>query len=380
MSSSPSDSSPTPPLDLALLDRYLAGACTPAEQEVVQRWLGADPSHRALMVSLRQAFGVADRSPRPLDVDRFLGELRDRIAQEHAPVAVRPWTPEARPLLHWTPFDARAQRAPVRRAALAAAAVVLVAASSLLAWRELRRAPAPVPQPVAVREIATRRGQRAELRLADGSHVVLGADSRLRIPANDERDLVLVGEAYFEVTHDSVHPFRVRTADGVAEDIGTQFVVTAYPDTRGTRVAVTAGAVALRRASAAGTEQPPPVTGAGAPGTAMVTPGEVAYLDPTGRITVTHHADLAPYVGWTSGRLAFDDERFADAVPVLERWYDVEIQVSDSALAQQRFVATFQDEATPDVLNRIALALGARLVRHGRVARFVARPHPSRRS
>ena len=64
---------------------------------------------------------------------------------------------------------------------------------------------------------------------------------------------------------------------------------------------------------------------------------------------------------------------------MLERWYDIEIQVRDSSLARQHLVAAFHDEATGDVLKRIALALGARVERRGRVAVFTPRARTTNR-
>ncbi len=50
-------------------------------------------------------------------------------------------------------------------------------------------------------------------------------------------------------------------------------------------------------------------------------------------------------------------------MPALERWYNVEIRLSDSALAARRLTATFQNEPIDLVLKRIALTLGMRVER-----------------
>ena len=75
------------------------------------------------------------------------------------------------------------------------------------------------------------RGAEYELILADGTHVWLNADTRLRYPTcfnTDERRVYLEGEAYFQVTKDTAHPFRVESEAQVVEVLGTQFNVYAY--------------------------------------------------------------------------------------------------------------------------------------------------------
>ena len=82
---------------------------------------------------------------------------------------------------------------------------------------------------------------------------MLNAESRLRYPADfgaTARDVELVGEGYFEVVHDSTRPFRVHAGGSVTEDLGTHFVVRAYPELRHVDVAVTEGLVSLHREGA----------------------------------------------------------------------------------------------------------------------------------
>src|SRR5688500_20283620 len=45
------------PTDWNLLDRYLAGECTPEERTRVERWLAEDASRRRTLEAMRAAFG-----------------------------------------------------------------------------------------------------------------------------------------------------------------------------------------------------------------------------------------------------------------------------------------------------------------------------------
>jgi ferric-dicitrate binding protein FerR (iron transport regulator) len=232
-----------------------------------------------------------------------------------------------------------------------------------------------------MREVTTQRGQRAVLDLADGSRVILGAESRLRIPTGfggsareDSRDLYLDGKAYFEVRHDNEHPFRVHTETGVAEDVGTSFVVTAYPETNGMEVAVTSGAVSLDRpAVPAGAGRASGQEAGSTRPMLTLTRGDLARLDSAGTATLTRNVDLSPYLAWAQGRLVFDDTRLGDAVAELARTYDLDIRLADSTLADRRFNASFGDETPSQVMQRIALTLDLRVERHGDVFRLASR-------
>ena len=104
-----------------------------------------------------------------------------------------------------------------------------------------------------MREIATTRGQQATLDLADGTRVTLAADSKLRIPPSfgragtdgvRRRDVELQGEL-FDVVHNTTRPFVVHTTTAVTKDVGTSFVISAYPEAHMTEVVVVSGSVGL---------------------------------------------------------------------------------------------------------------------------------------
>ena len=249
----------------------------------------------------------------------------------------------------------------------AAALLILVAAGSLLVYGRWR---APAAE---LQGFATRRSQTAVLELPDGSRLMLGPASRLRLPANgglrvgSTRDVYLEGEAYLEVKHDAARPFRVHTAAGVVEDIGTEFLVSAYPDAPGMRVVVATGMVALYRPPTAGAARRPLLT---------LAHGDVAQLVASGVATVTHDVDVTSYIAWTRGDLGFDGTRLGDVVAALERWYDVEIRLTDSSLAERRLTATFRRESLSQVLELLALSLNVRVQRDGRTVVLTPGPQP----
>ncbi len=333
----------------ALLARYVAGECTPAEAREVEQWCRANPAHQARLDALR-AIWSARPAPRSWDVEGIWARVRRtmRADARRAPA-----------------FGRHLEGARERRwlaAPLAAAAVLLLLAGATVAIRNSRRVPPPM------REYATSRGQRGTLQLPDGTRLLLAPQSRLRIPADfgrGARELSLDGEALFTVVHDSTRPFRVRAKGAVAEDIGTRFDLRAYAEDSLVAVAVAEGAVALGRGvvpSAAARRDGP----AAAEGV-LVRPGEIATLAPDGAVTTARGAAVADYLTWAEGRLHFANVPLPDVLRAIGRWYDLDVRVEGPALATRSITAEFSLRSADEMLQALALAVDARLTRAGRV-------------
>lgn len=350
-------------IDWELLVRYRGRECTPDERERFERWLAADPEHRQVYDAIVLA---ADRLGRRLEA-REAGQRRTVPAPglDSASPGGRDAFATPRPRR----FGAAAPRAPRvmterawgrRRVAVALAASVAAVAAGVHAWRGAAYfdATAGNRRSDVQQVVTTARGQRATLRLADGTRVVLAPASTLRY-ANDfgvgGREVALDGEAYFDVVHDETRPFLVRAGNAVAEDRGTRFVVRAYGAQRHVDVAVASGVVALRSSRAAAGEA------------SVLTRGQLGRLTADGRAVVTAAADIDAYVGWTQGRLVFHDTPLAEAAEELSRWYDVDVRLASPALAAAPLTATLQDEPASEVLALIAATLNLKLTREGHV-------------
>ena len=240
-----------------------------------------------------------------------------------------------------------------------AAAVVLAFAGAWYGYARSRSGPP--------REYVTAPGQRAEITLRDGSRVILSVDSRLRVPRDygvRDRSVELDGEAYFVVRHDARRPMLVRTMYGIAEDLGTEFGVRAYRQDRDVQVTVREGAVAMRP-----TDAGPPVLTLG--------PGDRGTINARGEARVTPDVPLDKYLSWTTGRLVFDDSPLRTVIPELARWYDLDIQLNDSSLGDERITMVLTTESPDEAMSAVAKVLDLRVVRTERSVRLVPL-HPRR--
>jgi transmembrane sensor len=242
------------------------------------------------------------------------------------------------------------------------AAILMVAGgAAVIGWRLMRTEAGARPDPVSV---ATLPGERTKVVLPDGSIATLAPSSRLSYRISRERgprEVALEGEAYFDVRHDESRPFSVRTTNALIQDLGTEFVVRAYPAGSRTRVAVRSGAVAVRAKSA----EREPATGLRA--------GQAAEVDSGGAV-VALAVDTKSYWSWVDGRLVFDAAPLPEVLERLSHWYGVEFRITDSTLARQYFTGAFDAVSLPQALDILGPVVHARFEQQARLVVVTPRP------
>ncbi len=333
------------PHELTTLARYCAGQCSAAESARIAEWIAADPVRQAQVEALRAEWLASGFLLDARRVDVLWRRLETRL-----PAPARP-----------------AHVAAVWRIA---AGMALVAGGAALWWfvgeRGMDR-PGSVASAPMVHTAATPRGQRAQFRLPDGTQVMLGPASTMRYAIAADRGprmVSLEGGAYFVVTHDAERPFVVRTAHGVATDLGTRFAVRAYPADSVIDVIVADGKVSLR---AARDTVVPTVD------SLVLTPGDLGRATAGGRMTAEHGVAVDRYLAWTEGRLEFEDTPLADAVVQIGRWYDLDVRLADPALGRKQLTASFRHESAAEVLRLIAASSGVRIEQQGKVVTIHAK-------
>ena len=345
--------------DWLLVDRHLSGECTPEEQQAIAAWMAADQSHALLMEAMRRVWTEAATSLPYVDEKAAWLALQERRNVAQRPVRAGLTMPPSLRRSGERRFGWRAR-------ALAAGLVAAVALGAAGWWKHGQEV--QVAQAEPPREYVTERGQRGEVTLIDGTRVWLSADSRLEVPQSygaTTRDVMLNGEAYFIVQHDAKRPFRVHAGESVSEDLGTEFDVRAYPGDSGAIVIVSSGRVALHHAAASGTRVE----------ATQLSRGQMGRLDRNGAVSVVDNVDVDGTLAWRKGRLAFEERPLRDVARELERWYDVDIALDDSALASTPLTASFTNQSADQALSIVAGALGAHYSRNGRTVRFTT-AHP----
>src|SRR5262249_46967758 len=84
-------------------------------------------------------------------------------------------------------------------------------------------------------------------------------------------------------------------------------------------------------------------------------------------LTVAHDAHIDRYVAWATGRLVFHATPLDEVARDLSRWYDLDVRITDTTLAERLFSGSYTTESPDAVLALITAATHAHFVRHGRL-------------
>jgi transmembrane sensor len=337
--------------DWEALARYVVGESPPDEAEQLETRLAAHPADKALLDALaRVSQTLAADVPTDLDVESALRRVKARSNETTGrPLEFRRPLVDARREVRW--------RVPLP--AVAAAAVVAI---GLAGYFSMRTRKIELPPPLSARMIATGVGALDSLRLPDGTRIVLGPLSSVRIAqgyGTTSREVDVTGDAYFEVVHDSSKPFVAHALHATVQDLGTKFAVRTDA-AEGVAVSVSEGSVSLQ-----GRNQNPGMIGA--TGAAVVLkPGERGVVRADGQAVKESAApeDMA----WLRRQLVFRETPLPEVAASLHRWYGIELRVPDTALAARHLTATFSGEPPERVLEVIRLVLGAEIERRGDTA------------
>lgn len=153
--------------------------------------------------------------------------------------------------------------------------------------------------------------------LADGTKVWLNAESKLIYPSvftGNTREVMLEGEAYFEVKTDAVHPFIVNSKNQRIEVLGTEFNVHAYPDENNIVTTLITGKVRINSSNKQ----------------LVLQSGQQAQLNKTGQLYLNPDVDIAQAIAWKKGYFRFDKADIYTIMKQLARWYDIKVSYSDN--------------------------------------------------
>lgn len=316
------------------LARYLVNDLPTIERAEVERWLAADPRRATAIAELRVAWGRHEEPQAPVDVEQALravvrqlglrdGALPEGHGKEGRPLFRHPtgWT---FPRYGWAV------------AAMAVAAVVGV--------RHIAKRVAPI----SMLTYSTGNGERANIALPDGSRVSLNVASRLEVPADyaaGNHAVRLSGEALFTVSHRDRSPFVVLAGKTAARVLGTSFIVRHYAADTTSLVAVRDGKVGV--------------------GATVLTAQRMAEVGRSG-VPRVGAADPSLF-SFAAGVLTLGDMPLSQAIPELDRWYDTDLRLGDSTLANQRVRGKFSAGSLTDLASILEWTFSVRVVRDGRV-------------
>jgi transmembrane sensor len=250
-------------------------------------------------------------------------------------------------------------------------AMALIGLLAFVWWMSLPTATVPVGQPIAlakqlpVQEVTIGNGSNSHFQLPDGSMVWLNAGSRLnyeKIKQTGLREVYLTGEAFFDVVKNPARPFIIHTATIDVKVLGTSFNVKAYPGDKTTETSLIHGSVEVSLKNR---------------------PGEKYQLKPNQKIILQNDLVMAekPVVAftdkrvtppvlitplnylrkdssvietaWINNRLSFEKEPFLELGKRMERWFDVRISFTNTAIGNELMTGSFSKESLIQALDAL---------------------------
>jgi len=165
------------------------------------------------------------------------------------------------------------------------------------------------------------RGQHLQIRLSDGTRVMVNSLTTLRFPLQFEthaRHLEVAGEGYFDVVSNPQRPLIVKTPDQVVKVYGTQFNIKNYGDDHEAQTTLFKGIVSIQKI-ADGKLLPEH----------MLKPGERAIIAKH-TDSIQHEAieSAAGVLAWTNDEFSYDNATMMEIMKDFSRWYNVEVDWS----------------------------------------------------
>ena len=311
-----------------LLDSYLHDRINPDELD--ELWQLMEKLPEADQVDLQIAGFWNDPAlsrENRVDWERVHSRLQDKMHEPHID-----YTRLLRP-----------RKARVKQLAIAASLLFVIAVSSYL-FVTLRKPP-------AIEVVASKRNSGLQLlRLSDGTTVTLNQHSRLEYPKTFDgatREVVLYGEAFFDVHHDASRPFMVHTANLVVRVLGTAFNIKSYDADEKIAVTVSRGKVQVQ------SNNTRKVLG-------LLTAGEQLLIDKKADVALQNKVDVKEVLVWKT-ILDFDNKTVGEAAAIISNYFGVDIQFDNESLRSCRFTADLSENENDlaQVMNVITLLTGS---------------------
>jgi len=305
-----------------LIIRHLINETTSDEEVKLQQWLNESDDHRKYyeqterLWELAGAYHPAFAENRERDLER----TEERLTDYPAPRIV---------------FIKK-----VYRMAAAVAAILVIAIGAFYLLKSL---PAGSSEKIAL--LST--DNIVHQILPDGSEIWLNRNSSLTFEYGREknRTCILSGEAFFQVKHDSLHPFEIVTRAAIVRVLGTSFNVKTITRSNETEVLVSEGKVSLTPVNSSVQS-------------VILPSGSYAKANPGSVVERKDKFVRTNYLSWKTRILVFRDTPLDSALADIEQCYGITFDHAGTDISGYKLTARYVDEQLPDVLAVLQATLG----------------------
>lgn len=331
-------------MNIKLLSKYIAGESSPEEVKDIEKWLEESTANKEKLAKLGKIWQLASEEKEGYTVfntDQNWAVLQSRIEDDNLVLANR--------------ANSRGSIFGLNSAwsiAVRVAAIFLLAGLFGLYTYKTFYTPIPENPAAPLKEITMDAGSRGGVTLSDGTKVYLNSHSKLILPSvfsADTREVVLEGEAYFDVAKNPNKPFIIKTKGAIVQVLGTSFVVRNYEGDNSVQTVVEEGVVSFRP------ENRPINEGL------ILTKGKLARLNLKNNEMVTEQVnDLDVYLSWKEGYLKFSNATMKEVAKQLERKYDIDVEFSSKQIEELHLTAELKSRSMKNVIQTISTSLDLR--------------------
>lgn len=303
-------------IDPEILKRYANGYCTAEEMTLVELWLNSEENNSARQDTFK-------------GIDKV--ELKQKLWAVLNPAAV------SKPRYKLPGFAYKL-----------AACFALICTTTYFGIRYTghQQENRALTSSLIYKELVVPKGSKATITLTDGTEINLNADSRLKYPvafAGNSRTIYLSGEAHFKVAKDPSKPFIIHTNKTDTRILGTVFNLKAYPEENKVLLTVEEGKVQFSSKSNPAKQL-------------ILTKNQQGTLDGEG--ILDQKKVYAPaYSGWKTKKLMFNDLTLKEISVLLNREYNIHLEIKNKTLSAKRFTGTYHNSALQSVARDISRAL-----------------------
>jgi len=304
-----------------LIIRLFSGEADPDEKKKIEEWLGQSAGNKKLYADLREIWLSAGTQSNAdnYQLEDAIQKFRDQIRSEKYRLKNQ---------LNLQQF-------------LKYAAILILILGLPFSYYIGTRSAKPDNSTTT---ISCAFGDKSSIVLPDSSRVWLNSGSKLTFNSDFKsgaRKVILEGEAFFSVSKDKEHPFRVKTADLDIEVLGTKFNVKAYPDENLVSTTLVEGSLEISSQYQ---------------NTRIKPDQRLVFSKESKKMAVLEISDTAADTEWKDGRFVFRNESLGELAPKLRRWFDVDIVFADERAKQRRFTGVLERESILEVISYFDLS------------------------
>ena len=190
-----------------------------------------------------------------------------------------------------------------------------------------------------------------EVILPDGSKVTLNYNSKIIYPKEfigNQREVELVGEAFFEVTPNAAQPFIIHTEQAAVKVLGTSFNVLAYDGDDKVEVYVKTGKVELMQTGSQIAMN----------NKVVLLPGEKGTFKTNTKAMIKGATQMANDLAWITHDIEFRSTSLSEVIQILEHVYKLDINVDENVDLNEKITVTFSHQDPDYIMEVVALTYG----------------------